>query len=220
MPAVLKRIPSKTLVVAAVAVFGGALIPGFALDVKAFGQHLIAELVGLLASIVVAVFIVDVLVERERARRWELVAAETTASLRFAIIRAALDVYLLLPAPRPTAADPFTMSETGTGSLAAALSTLAGSIEMAGEIRLGDALSALRPHLAIVRNAIMPRLLTIGQHELIARVAVLERKLHDLEYTVWLEQRFGNLPDTKRELAEVLVALAHVSELADERATG
>jgi hypothetical protein len=220
MTSMLTRIPPKTLVVVAIVLLGAALVAGFALDVKAFGEHLLAELVGLLASVLVAVFVVDVLVERERARRWDLVAAETVASLRFAIIRAGLDVYLLLPAPRLTAADPFTMSEAGKGQLAMSLSTLARTVETAKGIELDTALNALRPHLAVARDSVMPRLLAIGQHELIASVATLEGNLQNLEYTVWLEERFGTVPDAKRDLAEVLLAMASVGNLTDEHAIG
>lgn len=216
----LRRISPKTLVVAAIVLLGGALVAGFALDAKTFGEHLLAELVGLLVSILVAVFIVDVLVERERSRRWDLVSAETVASLRFAVIRAGLDVYLLLPAPRPPAADPFTMSDAGEGHLAMALSTLARTVEKADAIELGAALDALRPHLAVARDSVMPRLLAIGQHRLIASVATLEGKLQKIEYTVWLEERFGTVPDAKRDLAEVLLAMASVGNLTDDHTTG
>jgi hypothetical protein len=219
MPLMLSRIPLKILLLAVMGLSAAAVVAGLELDVKAFGEHLLAELVGLLASVVAAVFVVDVLVERERAQRWELVSVQTRASLRFAIVRAGLDVYLLLPPPRPGAADPFTMAEVGEGGLAKALSTLAVTIEHADGIDLAAALNALRPHLAAVREAIMPRLLAIGQHELIARVATLEGALQRLEYTAWLEQRFRSLPDPRPELAQVLVGLAQVSELTEDAAT-
>jgi hypothetical protein len=216
---VLARIAPKTLIVAAIVLLGGALIAGFALDPKTFGEHLLAEFVGLLVSILVAVFIVDVFVERERSRRWDLVSTETVTLLRFAIVRAGLDVYLMLPAPRPPAADPFTMSEAGEGQLAMALSTLARTVEKTEDIELDAALDALRPHLAVARDSVMPRLLAIGQHELIASVAALEGKLQNLEYMVWLEERFTNLSDAKRDLAEVLLAMASIGNLTDEHST-
>lgn len=55
MTSMLTRIPPKTLVVVAVVLPGAALVAGFALDVKACGEHLLAELVGLLANVLIAV---------------------------------------------------------------------------------------------------------------------------------------------------------------------
>jgi hypothetical protein len=163
------------------------------------------------------VFIVDVLVERERARRWELVSAETTAALRFAIIRAGLDVYLLLPAPRPPAADPYTMNLGGRGALPEALRTLADAVRATQDLgELSEVVEDLRSHLALVRDGIMPRLLAIGQHELVARLAALEGGLQELEHTAWLRERFSGLPNTAGDIADVVDALARVGEFVDD----
>ena len=168
--------PVKPLVIAALIMLAAALAAGFAIDASSFALHLLAELVGLVASVLVAVFIVDVLIERERDRRWELVAGETTSSLRFAILRAGHSIYLLLPVPRPAAADPYTMSEVPQVGLTVALHTLGGTVRDTKDIDLGKALAALHDHLAVVRDSVMPRLLTIGRHDLIAAVASLEGK--------------------------------------------
>jgi hypothetical protein len=210
------RTSLRTLVAVAVIVIVLALAGGFALDAKGFATHLLAEVVGVLASVLLAVFVVDVLVEREQARRWDLVAVETTTALRFAIIRAGLDVYLMLPAPRPTTADPYTMGLGEHGELTAALRSLADAVRETQDLgHLSDAVGGLRPHLALVRDGVMPRLLAIGQHELVARLAALEGSFQDLEHAAWLNERFSGLPAPGRDLANVIDALAGVAELVD-----
>jgi hypothetical protein len=163
-----------------------------------------------------AVLVVDVLVEREQARRWDLVAVETTAGLRFAIVRAGLAVYLLLPKPRPTAADPYTMGLVGPGELTAALRSLAAVVRQTHDLgELNKAVEALRPHLDLVRDGVMPRLLAIGQHELVARLAALEGSYQDREHAAWLSERFSGLPGPELDLAKVVDGLARVGELVD-----
>jgi hypothetical protein len=211
----LKRIPVKPLVIAALILLAAALAAGFAIDASSYALHLLAELVGLLVSVLVAVFIVDVLVERERDRRWELVAGETTSSLRFAILHAGYNIYLLLPSPRPPAADPYTMSEVPQAGLTSSLRRLTETVRDTRDIDLSKALTALHDHLALVRDSVMPRLLTIGRHELIAAVASLEGRLQQMEHAVWLDERFEGLPDGQLDLAEVIDAMAAVSELLD-----
>jgi hypothetical protein len=211
----LKRMPAKPLVIAALILLAAALAAGFTIDANSYALHLLAELVGLLASVLVAVFIVDVLVERERDRRWELVAGETTSSLRFAILRTGYSIYLLLPAPRPPAADPYTMSEVPQTGLTSSLRGLAETVRDTQDIDLGKALIVLHDDLAVVRDSVMPRLLTIGRHELIAAVASLEGRLQQMEHTVWLDERFEGLPDGHHDLAMVIDAMTTVSELLD-----
>jgi len=190
-----------------------ALIGGFALDAKGFADHLLAELVGVFGGALLAVFVVDVLVDRERTRRWDLVASETTAALRFAVIRAGLSIYLLLPAPRPSKADPYTMGLGDDDALAGALSALAELLrDSRAHTRPADAVEGLRPHLALVRDGLMPRFLTIGQHDLVARLAALEGSFQELEHAAWLDERFSSMPEPGREVADVVDALARVAE--------
>jgi hypothetical protein len=212
----LDRISLKTIASIATLVTLAALIVGFMLDAKGFAGNLLAEVAGVLVSVLLAIFIVEKLVERERSRRWDLVSAETTTTLRFAVIRAGHHLYLRLPSPRPAAADPYTLGLFGENRLAGALRLLAERIEETPDLGTGeDLVAAVRPHLELMRGGVMPQLLAIGEHDLIARLAALESAFQELEHTVWLQDRLGQLRQFHPAAAALVNALAEVSESID-----
>lgn len=207
----------KTIVAIAITVALAATAGGFMLDAKGFGGNLLAEIVGILMAAVLAVLIIDRAVERDRARRWDLVSQQTLSTLRFVVLRAGMDVYLSLPAPRPPNADPYTLGQLGEeGGLTDALKELSGVVRTADGIGVDDELViVLKGHLEVVRGGVLPQLLAIGTHDLIARLSTVEAAFQDLEQTAWLEQRFTGLNQFHSELAGFIDALAGVSEQID-----
>lgn len=207
----------KNLAVFAVVVSAVATVVGFAIDVEAFAGNLLAETAGILLGAVLAVLIVDRAVEHDRARRWSLVADQTLATLRLVVIRAAMDVYMSLAAPRPSDADPYTLGHAGgEGQLTASLHRLADTVR-ADASRLDEEalVSKIRDHLQVVRGGVLPQLLAIGRQDLIARLTTLEMAFQNLENTAWLERRFGGLNQFHEDLGELLEGLAGVSEEID-----
>jgi hypothetical protein len=207
----------KKLAVFAVVVSAVATVAGFAIDVEAFAGNLLAETAGILLGAVLAVLIVDRAVEHDRARRWSLVADQTLATLRLVVIRAAMDVYMSLPAPRPSDADPYTFGHAGgEGQLTTSLHRLADTVRAdAGRLDEEALVSKIRDHLQVVRGGVLPQLLAIGRQDLIARLTTLEMAFQNLENTAWLEQRFGGLNQFHEDLGELLEGLAGVSEEVD-----
>src|SRR4051794_15661195 len=114
---VVRRASNKILVSVAVGTIVVALAVGFALDYKGFAGNLLAEVAGMLGSVLLAVLVIDALVERDRAQRWALVADETLEALRFALERATMPFFLRLPAPRPAMANPTSMALAGAPGL-------------------------------------------------------------------------------------------------------
>jgi hypothetical protein len=109
------------------------------------------------------------------------------------------------------------MNLGGRGALPEALRTLADAVRATQDLgELSEVVEDLRSHLALVRDGIMPRLLAIGQHELVARLAALEGGLQELEHTAWLRERFSGLPNTAGDIADVVDALARVGEFVDD----
>lgn len=196
------------------------LVVGFALDAKGFSGNLLAEIAGVLVSVLLAVFIVEKAVERERSRRWDLVAEQTTSMLRFAVIRAGTNVYLQLPAPRSAAADPYTLGLLGDKQLSAALSQLAEEMRKEPELGTGKEgfVAGLQPHIEFIRAGVMPQLLAIGKHDLIARLAAVESTFQNLEHTLWLEERFGGPDQFHVDAAALIEALANLSRAIDDPA--
>jgi hypothetical protein len=215
-----ERFSLKTIAAVATLVAVAALIAGFLLDTEGFLGNLLAETVGVLLSVLLAIFIVERVVERERAKRWDLVSDETITTLRFAVIRAGQHVYLLLPAPRDPDADPYTLGLLQRDQLTAALRQLAKNIGQS-QLRIEDEVAGgLRPHMEFIRGSVMPQLLAIGTHDLIARLAALESTFQDLEHTVWLAHQFGHLRKSSTIVANLIDALAGVSGVIDERTDG
>jgi hypothetical protein len=195
-----------------------ALLVGFTIDAKGFAGNLLAEIAGVLVSVLLAVFIVEKAVERERSRRWDLVAEQTASMLRFAVIRVGSHVYLRLPAPRSSASDPYTLGLLGDKQLSGALSQLAEDVRKEPELGSDKEgfVAGLRPHLEFIRAGIMPQLLAIGKHDLIALLAAVESAFQNLEHTLWLEARFGGPDQFQTDAATLVDALANVSRAIDE----
>jgi hypothetical protein len=195
---------------------------GFLVDSEAFALHLLAEIVGLIAGAFAGVFVVDRLTERTRAERWRLVAQGTRQTLRSAIVMAALPLYMHLPAPRPPTGDPVTMDSSG--DLPEALRNIARELEQLGpfEIRVtaGESLAEIEPHVRLVLEVVLPRLLLIGvRPDLVAPLVDLEGSLSDLQYHVSLEGRFGLPREAVRDnlvsILKDLEAVARAIQLPD-----
>jgi len=208
----LRAITTATALIAVVVLAGG-----FAFDSKGFFGNLLAEVVGVLGSVLLAILIVERVIERERAKRWDLVADETIATLRSAVIRASHRVYLLLPPPRDPNADPYTLGLLQQNQLTAALRQLAQQIRRHPSLAIEDKVSTdLQPQLELIRGSVMPQLLAIGKHDLVARLAAVESAFQDLLHTTWLAHQFGHLRQAPEKVADLVDALAGVSEAIDE----
>lgn len=203
---------NATLVAGACLVLALSLGTGFWLDADSFESNVLAELAGVVLGIGVAVFVVERLVDRDRRARWHLVATETIKTLRFALVRAAMPLYLQLPAPRPNDADPFTMYRSGKlGDGLRALSAKLRDAEPRSpeELKPGllrEVLNDVAPHLDFIQDMIMQRLLTVGPDpELIKRLAVLESTREDVDHAAWIDERFGSRPGQNTERMADLV---------------
>ncbi|HEX5609818.1 MAG TPA: hypothetical protein VFX45_06980 [Solirubrobacterales bacterium] len=206
----------KSALAGAAFLSAAALLLGFALDPRAFLGNLLAEVVGVLVSVLLAVLVVERIIERERLRRWDLVSEQTTLTLRFAIIRAGVHVYLRLPAPRDPDADPYTLGLLQDNLLTSALDRLATATRKQNLPGIADLVSLLSPQMQLIRSGVMPQLLAIGNHNLIARLAALESAFQDLEHTAWMTEQFGGLAQTPDDVAGLVEAMARVSEGIDE----
>jgi hypothetical protein len=196
---------SFLVVALAVALAVAAMAAGFVLDAKGFAGNALSELVGAIFSVLLAVFVVDRLVDRERRRRWELVAEETIRTLRFAFTRVGLTLYLQLPAPRPPGTDPYIAAIAGVPQLARALEDLGVYLNDIDDAALGDPaewLPEVEEQVRLARDGVMPRILTLGDADLAAALSTVEGKLQDLLHAVWLDKRFGT--ESRAEAAGAL----------------
>ncbi len=200
---------SGTLIVGSCLVLALILAAGFRFDLGNFGSNALAELAGVVASVVAAVLVIERLVDRDRRSRWQLVEAETLKTLRFALVKGALPLYLHLPSPRPPNAEPYGMNEDG--KLGEALRNLGAALREHEDLsfkpdRLRPVLDRVAPHLNFIRDSVMQRLLTVGtEPELIRRLALLESTFEDLDFDAWLDEEFSSRPN---ENAQRMAGLA------------
>ncbi|HET8955637.1 MAG TPA: hypothetical protein VFN18_08260 [Solirubrobacterales bacterium] len=192
-----------------------SLAVGIGLDPSSFASNLSAEMVGVVVGIGVAVLVVERLVDQDRRARWRLVETQTIATLRFALVKGALPLYLHLPAQRPMEADPF--MNKGVGKLGAALENLSAALraDEPTDLKpdpLRGVLDNIAPHLNFVRDIVMQRLLTVGPDpELIRRLAKLESTFEDLDLAAWLDERFGSRPgETTQRMANLADSMKDV----------
>ena len=171
-----------------------AIVGGFVLDFRGFAGNALAELAGVIFSVLLAVFVVDRSIDRHRRARWSLVSEQTAQTLDDAIVRAALVLYLRLEAPRPSSADPFTMRMVSRDQLGTALRQLAvqlGALDHRELARTEEWLPDVEKQIQVVRGAVMPRLFALGEANLVAAVAGVEGAYNDLMHEIWLGESFG-----------------------------
>lgn len=213
----LAQLSPKTAAVGAALLSVVAVLVGVAMDPEAFVGNLLAETVGVLVSVLVAVLVVERIIERERLRRWDLVSEQTTRTLRFALIRASVHVYLRLRPPRDPEADPHTLGLLDE-RLTSALRRLAAAVRKQPVADVVGLVTLLGPQMQLIRSGVMPQLLAIGDHSLIARLTALESAFQDLEHTAWMTEQFGGLAQASDDLGRLVEAMARVSEAIDEPA--
>lgn len=184
----------RTLVLGALGVVAVALAIGFLLDWKGFAGNALAELAGIVASVLVALFFVDRFTKAERDARWASVAGATARTLEGAAVRASLRAFVQLPTPRPPHLDP-RMAET-VGRLPHALVALAAALKEAGQTPLTtppndlrEFVDAVRPSVRTITDVVLPRLLSLDvEPALVELIVELEGVFGELEYDAWMQQ--------------------------------
>ncbi len=187
---------------------------GFALDPKGFAGNILGEVIGVITSVLLAVFVLDRLVERDRRRRWSLVAEETLQTLRFALVRAGLAMYLRLPLPRPPTADPFTMQFGSTEALTLSFQSLGDHLRKLSDAEMGQPdlwLPVVEEQIRLIREGVMPRLIAIGDDNIVAAVSTVEGRYQDLNHAASLRERIGG-EHVSDAAAELCYALSRVVE--------
>jgi hypothetical protein len=196
------------------------LAMGFKIGLNGFGSNVLAELIGVVAGIGVAILVVERLLDRDRRSRWRLVEVETIETLRFALVKAALTLYLHLPAPRSTTAHPYVMHkqgrlDEGLQNLTAELRDYEAEVFTSDSFR--ELLDSVAPYLNFVRDSVMQRLLTVGPDpELIKRLAMLESTFEDLDFHAWLDDRLKSRPgQPMRRMAKLVDSMRDVVAYID-----
>lgn len=204
--------------VAGAALAGFALGGGFALDAKGFLGNLFAEVAGVLASALLALFLIDRLVAADRKARWKRVEEATTETLRSHIVRAALSLYVYLPAPRPVDADPFLMDSAG--ELAVSLEKLAAELRRMSDLpfppsaSVAEVAEAVMSSTRFIGEVVLPRFMSLGvEPGVVAPMARLDRSVGKLDYHASLEDTFGLPPSTLfTDMADVVDDLRNIVE--------
>jgi hypothetical protein len=213
--------PLKTFAIGGGILVASALLVGFLIDAEGFLGNLLAEVVGLVVGILIALFVIEKAVEADRNRRWESVSEQTLKTLRLVVIRAGMDIYLQLPAPRSSAADPYSMGMAGDAMLSGALERLAELVRAEHSIADGESIEAdLAAHLEVIRTAVTPSLLALDKPLLIAPIMAVEGAVLDLAHANWLYARFGGPNQVPEELSKVVAALAAIADAIDDPETG
>jgi len=211
--------PIRVVVFVAAIVVAVSAWAGFADDRHAFGLNLLAEGVATGIGLIVGLVIIDRIVEDDRRSRWQLVAVETESTLRFAVLRVALELYAALPAPRPGDADPLNMHNAGAlpeglGRLQELLRFWAGRTMNLQETE--GLIFRMQSPMTRLRTDVTGRLLTLGQHpELVARLSDVEGAFDDVEFALARNRRLNLGPrevvercaDLVASLTEVIVLL-------------
>ncbi|HEU4706031.1 MAG TPA: hypothetical protein VFS64_02455 [Solirubrobacterales bacterium] len=192
-----------------------AVAAGFAIDASSFESNLLAELAGAVVGIGIAILVVERILDEDRRARWNLVETQTIETLRFALVKATLPIYLHLPAPRPPEADPLSMEEAG--NLEEGMRELAGALRGHRSMDLEPTplrkmLETIAAQIEFIRDNAMQRLLTVGADpELVKRLAMLEAVYERLDYDAWLEEKLGSrIDETTHRLADLVDSVRQV----------
>jgi len=223
------RLPGRATLRASAVVIAAAIAAGVALDARGFAGNLLAEAIGVIVSVLLTVLVVERLLERDRRRRWHVVAQETHETLRKSLVLAALPAYLALPSPKPLEADPRIV--TDTDGLTARLEQLERELHAVGEqpdgkpFWLEQVLDSARPHLERVSSSVLPRLLTLGNDpDLLQHLMALEETVNQLDYRLWTAQALTDAdealspmarPEAIRHTASFVRAIADAARQLD-----
>jgi hypothetical protein len=215
-----RTLRTGTLIVGSSLLLAVILAAGFRLDLGNFGSNLLAELAGLVASVVVAILVIERLVDRDRRARWRLVEAQTLKTLRFTLVKCALPLYLHLHDPRPLEANPYGVHQLEP--LDERLRNLAAALRKREDRKLKPdplrpVLESIAPHINFIRDSVMQRLLTVGaKPELIRRLALLESTFEDLDFDAWLDETLSSRPgENAQRLAELTDSMRDVVAYLD-----
>jgi hypothetical protein len=209
----------KALLVLTLIVIAGALGVGFLLDWRGFAGNALAELAGMLASILVAILLVERFTKAERDARWVSVAEATARTLQAAAVRASLPAFVQLPAPRSAALDP--QMALSLGRLPNALAGLSDSLREVGQDPFASAfdarklLDAVLPSTRVITEVVLPRLLSLDvDPRLVEPIVNLESVVAQLDYHAWMGGAMDIASATVyNDAAELVAALAVVVEI-------
>jgi hypothetical protein len=181
----------RTLLVLTLGVIAAALSAGFWLDWRGFAGNALSELAGMLASILVAILLVERFMKAERDARWASVAQATSRTLQAAAVRASLPAFVQLPTPRSAALDP--QMALSIGLLPNALAALAEALRDIGQDPLARAfdarilLDAVLPSTRVITEVVLPRLLSLDvDPKLVEPIVNLEGVVAELDYHAWM----------------------------------
>jgi hypothetical protein len=140
-------------VLGGVLLFGAATVAaGLLLDTKDFAVSLLAGAAGASGGVLIAVLLVERLLQRERERQWASVSAQLRRSILGTISDVAFDFYLANVPSLPDGADPF--GNTSPADSPSAVSAVVAALEfMADDIESRkQALGTVRAPTIVVRD--------------------------------------------------------------------
>jgi hypothetical protein len=206
----------KAMLVLCLVVIAAALGVGFRLDWKGFAGNALAELAGMIASILIAIALVARFTKAERDARWSAVADATTRTLEAAAVRASLPAFVQLPTPRSPALDP--QMARSVGRLPQSLAALADALRdlsqdpFAAPSDARQFLDAVLPSTRVITDVVLPRLLSLDvDPRLIEPIVELESIVAQLDYHAWMAATMQISPSTLlKDAADLVAALSTV----------
>jgi hypothetical protein len=219
----------KAMLGFAIVLFVAVVVYGLSC-VKDFGGNLLAEVAGVAAGVVVAVLVVETILERRRNQAWALVRGQLASSGRTLAQMAARDLHLALPQPDRAAnsvANPSPMVMPA-GHQAATLDRLAGALDAHAEtydpntadtdpVRLHDALS---PVIWRIRSELGPRVLASGEPPLVHAFGQIDETLGAWDIARYEAEAEPNLlPSLWRSAADFARALAAFVRVSEGQAS-
>jgi hypothetical protein len=204
----------------ATAVFAIVVVYGFAC-VDGFGGNLLAEIAGVAAGVVVAVLVVEAIMDRRRGEEWSLVRDQLATSARGLAQMAALELHVALPQEvRSAIPSPAVLPSGGhtamldqlAGELDAYVKTYDDNTAHMEPIRLHESLS---PVVWRIRSELGPRVMASGEPGLVHTFGALDEVLgawdlarYRLEgaHDEMLPTLWGNAADFARAFANFIRA--------------
>lgn len=204
------------VLLALVAVALAALGIGLALGARAFVSNFLAGLVGWAISVLFAVLLIDVLLERRRAERWEAVRELTLRSIFIQVTDMAVDLLMVSHVTDlMDGEDAMRYYDTINGDDPRSERSVEALHELADFVRkhaedLADATSEfgqidttsrslyreIQQELATLRDVLTPRVLELGGDPKLAELLFeVERSERYWRHAVWLIENDWGMPD-------------------------
>jgi hypothetical protein len=215
------KINQKHFVILCVLLVLIIIVTGLTIDFKGYLGNILAEIAGLIISILVALLLVDRFTEIQRKKRWQKVRNLTHRSISHHLSNILLELFNHFPLPDHSVANtilicrdqPDTKPTEAVNNLIKQINTLQQQGKTTSEIII-EYFNSTKWDISQIRHDLIPRVIQSSDNQdLIDALVAFDDIVQDLQNAIILHKRFAKqeaLPDIISLLENILEIYQHL----------